>query len=183
VVDVVDEPEPVIPELAITEYVEGSSNNKAVEVSYVGTNLTAIVHDCQLELYSNGNSEAGAKISLGLLMAPDDPLVICHSRSTAALLERCDVEDASLSFNGNDALVIRCGDTVVDAFGQVGKTPENGVWGEGDVASQDKTIRRICPVKLNDLYDQPFDVAAYFAAVDDEITIDVFDDLNSFSCE
>jgi hypothetical protein len=177
-----DEPEvpevTVPPLLAITEYVEGTSNNKAIEVSYLGTEAASTA-GCRLELYFNGSPEPRAELGLGLLSTPDDPLVLCNPRSAEGILERCDVPDNGVSFNGDDTLVIRCDDVVIDVFGQVGFAPESGYWEEGELRTADQTLRRNCPTKLNDLDDGTFTPADYFSS----LGLDVFDDLNSFSCE
>lgn len=51
---------PMAKDLIISEYVEGSSNNKAIEI-YNGTGETVNLSDYSVELYLNGSKEAGKK--------------------------------------------------------------------------------------------------------------------------
>jgi len=111
-------------ELFISEYIEGGSFNKAIEI-YNGTGAAVDLSDYQLELYSNGSQTVSASQILSGTLADGDVWVICHKKANAAILAVADfVEDTTraINFNGDDGIVLRKISTgsVVDAIGQHG---------------------------------------------------------------
>ena len=136
------EPLNLISELFFTEYVEGSSNNKALEI-YNGTgNLIDLTADGYVvEIYYNGNTTLGTTVNLVGTIAVGDVFVLAHSSASATILSVADATSGSLSFNGNDAVVLKKGSTIIDVIGQVGLDP-GSQWGTGLVSTADNTLRR-----------------------------------------
>jgi predicted extracellular nuclease len=97
-------------ELFISEYVEGSSNNKAVEI-YNGTgfavNLAAGGY--AVDIYFNGSSSAGTTIQLTGNVAPGDAFVLADDNASPAILAIADQVSNRSFFNGDDAVVLRKG--------------------------------------------------------------------------
>jgi predicted extracellular nuclease len=161
-------------ELFISEYIEGSSFNKAIEI-YNGTgsvaDLAAGVYT--LELYSNGASTASASLSLSGTIADGDVYVLAHGSADPAILTVADVTSSSvINFNGDDAVVLRKNGAVVDAFGQVGVDPGSQWTGGG----QDDTLRRnesVCAGDTNP--DDAFDASVEW----DSFAQNTFDGLGS----
>ncbi len=111
-------------ELFISEYIEGGSYNKAIEI-YNGTGAAVDLSDYQLELYSNGSTTISQSQILSGTIADGDVWVICHKKANAAILAVADlIEDPTkaINFNGDDGIVLRKISTglVVDAIGQHG---------------------------------------------------------------
>src|SRR3970040_871109 len=83
-------------ELFFSEYVEGSSNNKALEI-FNGTgapvNLTAGGYNVQM--FFNGNPVATLTISLTGTVAAGDVFVLAHSSATAAIVAQADQTNGS----------------------------------------------------------------------------------------
>lgn len=130
-------------ELFFSEYIEGSSFNKAVEI-YNGTGATVDLSSYSLELYSNGSATVSKSLSLSGTLANGDVFVIAHEDADAAILAVADYQDTAnnvINFNGDDAVVLKNGGVVVDAIGQIGFDP-GSQWGSGLVSTQDNTIRR-----------------------------------------
>ncbi len=129
-------------DLFFSEYVEGSSNNKALEI-YNGTgssvDLTAGAYSVQM--YFNGNSSAGLTINLSGTVADGDVFVLAQSSADASILAVADQTNGSGWFNGDDAVVLRKGTAFLDVIGQVGVDP-GSEWGSGDQSTQDNTLRR-----------------------------------------
>ena len=129
-------------ELFISEYIEGSSNNKAIEI-YNGTaapiNLAAGAYTIQM--FFNGSATAGLTINLTGTVAPGDVYVIAQSSANATILAQADQTNGSGWFNGDDAVVLRKGAVIVDAIGQVGSDP-GSEWGSGLTSTADNTLRR-----------------------------------------
>lgn len=137
-------------DLLISEYIEGSSFNKAVEIyNGTGSNINLGTAQYRLELYSNGSATPSQSIALTGTLATGDVLVLCHASADATgIIPVCDVQNSSvINFNGDDALVLRKASTgagigtVVDSLGQVGTDP-GSEWGTGFTSTADNTIRR-----------------------------------------
>ena len=72
-------------ELLLTQYVEGSSYNKAIEIANLGS--TAIdLSAYSIEVYSNANTTAGVTIALGGTLAPNDVYVVADDGADPAIL-------------------------------------------------------------------------------------------------
>jgi hypothetical protein len=78
-------------ELFFSEYIEGSSNNKALEV-YNGTgaavDLAAGAYNVQM--YFNGNPTAGLTVNLTGTVADEDVYVLAHESANPAILAEAD---------------------------------------------------------------------------------------------
>ena len=74
-------------DLFISEYVEGSSNNKAVEIhNATGATVDLNAGGYQLEFYFNGSSSAGTTIALTGTVADGDVYVVADNDANAAIL-------------------------------------------------------------------------------------------------
>ena len=143
-----------------SEYIEGSSNNKALEI-YNGTaapiNLAAGAYSVQM--FFNGAVTAGLTINLTGSVAPGDVYVVAQSSSVQAILDQADQTNASGWFNGDDAVTLRKGATVLDTIGQVGFDPGTE-WGTGLTSTMDNTLRRKALIESGDpTTDNAFDPA------------------------
>lgn len=129
-------------DLFISEYVEGTSNNKALELynpSAASVNLSTSAY--KIEIYANGATTAGTTITLTGTIAAGGTFVIKHSSASASITAQ--LSTGSMGYNGNDAIVLKKGTTVVDCFGQVGNDPGASGWtATGGYATADKTLRR-----------------------------------------
>jgi uncharacterized protein len=137
-------------ELFFSEYIEGSSNNKALEI-YNGTgaaiNLGTLGYNVQM--FFNGSATAGLTINLVGTVANGDVFVVAQSSSAAAILAQADQTNGSGWFNGDDAVVLRRGTTVVDVIGQVGFDP-GAQWGTGLTSTENNTLRRKASIEAGD---------------------------------
>jgi predicted extracellular nuclease len=137
-------------ELFFSEYIEGSSNNKALEI-YNGTgasiNLGTDVYNVQM--FFNGSASAGLTINLTGTVANGDVFVLAQSSANATILAQADLTNGSGWFNGNDAVVLRKGTTVIDVIGQTGFNPGTE-WGSLLDSTADNTLRRADTVCAGD---------------------------------
>ena len=119
-------------ELMISEYVEGSSNNKYIEI-WNNTGTTVNLSDYTIKIYHNG-STSGTTISLSGNLSQNDTYIVANSSATA-WSGTPDLSTSSLDFNGNDAVVLvnnsSKGD--VDVLGTVGSS---------SYFAKDKTLTR-----------------------------------------
>jgi hypothetical protein len=128
-------------DLFFSEYLEGSSNNKAIEI-YNGTGLPVDLSAYTVKLGSNGNPW-GNTITLTGTLAHDDVYVIANPSANATILGLADVTSTVTYFNGDDALGLFHGDTQIDAIG-VYQTDPGTAWDVAGVtnATLDHTLIR-----------------------------------------
>src|SRR5690606_1785498 len=129
-------------ELFLSEIVEGSSNNKAVEVfNGTGAAVDLAAGGYRLQFYFNGSASPGGTLDLVGTLADGDVHVIAHSSSVQAILDEADQTSGVSWFNGDDTIVLLKGDTVLDVVGQIGFDPGTQ-WGSGMTSTADNTLRR-----------------------------------------
>lgn len=165
-------------ELIFSEYVEGGSNNKAIEI-FNPTEASIDLTQYRLRQYSNGNTTTSLDVQLIGTLAAGDAFVFTQSGASAALVALADqtVNGTSL-FNGDDALVLVKGGNVVDSIGQVGVDP-GSEWGTGLTSTQDNTLRRAPGVCVGDTDpSNAFDPAVEWVGY----AVDTFDGLGSHTC-
>lgn len=115
-------------DLIISEYIEGSSYNKAIEL-FNGTGAEVDLTGYTLEMYNNnssvttGTTTTNLSLPLDGKVADGDVYVISRSDADAAILavtDKLDDKKSVINFNGNDQVVLRKNGQIVDSIGQVG---------------------------------------------------------------
>jgi len=165
-------------ELFFSEYIEGSSNNKALEI-YNGTGAAVdlMAGGYEIRMFFNGSPSAGLVIPLDGTVVDGDVFVIAHSSADPIILAQADQTNGAGWYNGDDAVLLTrdAGATVVDAIGQVGFDP-GSEWGTGDTSTQNNTLRRKASVCAGDTDGgDVFDPAIEW----DGYPVDTFDGLGS----
>jgi len=165
--------------LFISEYIEGSNYNKAIEI-FNGTGAPVDLSAYTLELYVNGSSTASQSMTLSGTLADGDVYVIAHPNAAQAILDAADATNGSvINFNGDDAVVLKQNGTVIDAIGQVGDDP-GSAWSNNGVSTKDMTLRRKATISTGD--SNPND--AFDPSVEwDGYAKDTFDGLGSHSAQ
>ncbi|MFA7361279.1 MAG: lamin tail domain-containing protein [Candidatus Kapaibacterium sp.] len=131
-------------DLFISEYVEGSSNNKYIEI-YNGTGSSVDLSNYKLQLYANGSATATNDVTLSGTLANGQAFVYKNSGATLTLPNGVTASDnAAVNFNGDDAIVLYkiSTDSYVDIFGRIGNDPGTAWTGNGGYTTVDKTLRR-----------------------------------------
>jgi len=134
--------------LIISEYVEGSSNNKYLEIYNAGTDA-ADLSKYSVKMYTNGGISASSTAVLdavtGLSTLPAGVTIILQNSSAALTLPTgvTAYNSGVCGFNGDDAITLEKDGVVVDVFGTVGTDPGDSWTVSGDnAATKDKTVRR-----------------------------------------
>jgi len=137
-------------ELFFTEYIEGSSNNKALEI-YNGTGaaIDLAANSYNVQMYFNGNASAGLTINLTGVVADGDVFILAHASASAAILSIADQTNGAGWFNGDDAVVLRKDATIIDVIGQIGVDP-GSQWGIDLTSTADNTLRRKPTIEAGD---------------------------------
>lgn len=152
-------------DLFISEYIEGGSYNKAIEI-FNGTGSDIDLSNYSLELYSNGAASASTSMTLAGVLASGDAYVVVHSSAAQAILDVKNAESSTvINFNGDDAFVLKKGEAIIDSIGQVGFDP-GASWSANGVATSDMTLVRKSSITTGDtnafdIYDPSVDWIAY----------------------
>jgi len=133
-------------DLIISEYVEGSSYNKYIEI-YNGTGETVDLTDYKLHIFFNGrdlDKEPSVEIELAEadLLADKETIVIGNSR--ADLYNSPEIESGNVNFNGNDAVTLfkTSSGSYIDVFGCIGQDPGEAWTATGELITKDMTLQR-----------------------------------------
>lgn len=141
--------------LYFSEYVEGSSNNKALEIYNAGSEAVDL-QTCRISIFFNGADTAGASVDLRGSIAAGDVFVVVNSQASPELQSRADFISGALAFNGDDAIILICdipksGEGTTELMlDSIGKAREQKVWGSGEVLTRNKTLRRKSSVSIGD---------------------------------
>ena len=129
-------------DLFISEYIEGSGSNKAIEI-YNGTGAEVDLSNYSFKLYSNGSSESNQGYTLSGTLADGETYVTVNNAADQALLDIADYSggypDIVANYNGNDAIELLKNGTVIDVFGEVGV---DTVWTVDTGSTEDNTLVR-----------------------------------------
>jgi hypothetical protein len=159
--------------LFFSEYVEGSSSYKALELL---AREASTLSGCRLVTFSNG-AATGANIALDGVIAEGKTYVLCSSSLATLIGESCQ-RATNLTFNGDDALALECEGTTLDVIGQIGVDPGDA-WGSTEATTLNGTLRRKCTATAGDRDGaDPFDPALEWTAAG----VDAFDGLGVNEC-
>ncbi len=167
------------PVLFFSEYAEGSSSNKAVEI-YNANGSDVDLGSCEVRFYFNGNVAPTNTINLAGTLADDDVFVVCDDSINAMVFDpmNCDLLATGTFFNGDDAIELVCGVDTLDVIGEIGFDP-GSEWAAGGVGTQNETIRRDCSVVAGDANGaDPFDPSVEWASFPQ----DDFSDFGQYVC-
>ncbi len=108
--------------LFISEYIEGSSFNKAIEL-YNPTNLPINLNGYYLMQYNSGTTHQIYTFALDGIIGSKSTFVIVGSQANATFLSKADTAtgNAVLGFNGDDPIILVKGTDTLDAV---------GIWGD-----------------------------------------------------
>lgn len=129
-------------DLFISEYIEGESYNKAVEI-FNGTGAAVDLSDYEIRTYFNG-STSYSSVSLNGTLANGAVYVIAHGSASAAILAVANLTNSTvMNFNGDDALALYKVSTTsfADIFGRIGEDP-GSAWTDGAHSTVNQTLVR-----------------------------------------
>ncbi|MFA6402934.1 MAG: endonuclease [Salinivirgaceae bacterium] len=127
-------------DLIISEYVEGSSSNKYIEL-YNGTSASISLSNYQLLLFANGATSATTTVTLSGTIASKG--IVVYKNSSATKYTGTAISNSAVNFNGDDAIALKKVSTgaYVDIFGRIGNDPGTA-WISGSYTTLDKTLVR-----------------------------------------
>ena len=165
-------------DLFISEYVEGTSNNKAIEIfNGTSSSIDLATNGYKIEFYFNGATTAGTTINLDGTIGPGNVFVVASASANGTILNVANQTSSSAFYNGNDAVVLKKGLEILDVIGQVGFNPGTE-WGTGLISTADNTLRRLESTAEGDTNpDDVFNPSLEWLG----FPTDTFDDLGMFN--
>lgn len=129
-------------DLFFSEYIEGSANNKCLEI-YNGTgfDIDLAAESYSVEIYFNGQTIPLGIVNLNNNIGAGETFVICHNLADTTFRNRAQQVSGNMDFNGDDAIVLKHHGHIIDVIGQIGFDP-GSQWGSGLASTQDNTIIR-----------------------------------------
>ncbi|MEN6446083.1 MAG: chitobiase/beta-hexosaminidase C-terminal domain-containing protein [Candidatus Cloacimonas sp.] len=113
-------------DLFFSEYLEGSSNNKAFEI-FNGTGGPIDLSNYWVCLFANGSSTPSNPLNLAGTLNYMDVYVIANAGSNATILGQADITSTVTYYNGDDALLlykkVGADSTRIDVIGTIGTDP------------------------------------------------------------
>jgi len=147
-VTVTEEAAPFVPvgtEIFISEYIEGSNSNKAIELFNPSANPITLT-GYSIELYSNGATAATNTLDLsGVTIAAGGVYVIYNSSAWTEISDVGDVTSSITYFNGDDAVALLKDSVVIDVIGVIGVDPGSN-WVVGTGSTGEHTLVRAVTV-------------------------------------
>lgn len=109
-------------DLMISQYIEGSSYNKAIEL-YNASSSVIDLSEYSLEIYTNGVAESVKSMELHGTLEAGEAIVLYHGQAADEIKSVGQIENSTvINFNGNDPLVLKKNDEIVDSIGQIGSS-------------------------------------------------------------
>lgn len=133
--------------LFFSEYLEGSSNNKAIEI-YNPTNATINLTDYVIYRYNNGSPTPTDSLFPQGTLAANSVFVAGNPSAVSQILSVSDTLHTITFYNGDDAMSIKHipSNTVLDIIGIVGVDPGTN-WTVGSGATSEFTLVRMIGVQ------------------------------------
>lgn len=138
-------------ELFFSEYLEGSSNNKAIEI-YNPASTAVNLNDYVIYRYNNGSPTPSDSLFPQDILAGGDVWVAGNPSAVSGILAQSDTLHTITFFNGDDALSLKriSTNTVLDIIGIIGTDP--GVnWAVGTGATSEFTLVRMTGIQEGNL--------------------------------
>ncbi len=140
--------------LFISEYVEGSGNNKAIEI-FNGTGAEVDLSNYSLKLYANGATSPNMTLDLSNCVAGgklenNKTIVIANTSASTELKAKADYLNNVAGFGGDDNIKLFEGNQAIDVFGNSTRKGDNfSVGGTANGATDHTLIRKSSVNKPN----------------------------------
>jgi endonuclease I len=132
-------------DLFISEYIEGSSNNKALEIfNGTGSAIDMAAEQYSIIRYNNGSETPdmnNGTLNLIGIVNNGGVYVIANPSSSQAILDISNLTSEITFYNGDDAVGLYKNGVLVDLIGVIGADPGTN-WNDGNHFTSEKTLVR-----------------------------------------
>ncbi len=142
---------PLHAELFISEYIEGSGHNKAIEL-YNPTSQPVSLTGYQLKTWNNGSTTISRTLQLNGTVAPFSTFVLVDDQANSTIVAIRQQSMGTNNYNGDDVVALTKGEQFIDVIGKIG---EQRVWGSGNTQTQNRTLVRKPDISAGDT--NPYD--------------------------
>lgn len=137
-------------DLFFSEYLEGSSNNKALEIfNGTGADIDFSSQLYIVRLYANGATTPGNNFTLTGILKNNSTYVIANSSANSTILGLSSVTSTVTFYNGDDAVALFKGNSLIDVIGQIGFDPGTS-WTSGGLSTAEQTLVRKSTICIGD---------------------------------
>jgi len=126
--------------LFFSEYIEGASNNKAMEI-FNPTSDAINLDGYVVYTYNNGATSPTNTFYLTGNIAPGEVFVIANTQADPFILAQTDFTSSVTWYNGNDAIILSQNGEAIDAIGIIGDDPITA-WPVGTGTTGEQTLVR-----------------------------------------
>lgn len=129
-------------ELFISEYSEGKSYNKYIEI-FNGTGKIVDLSNYSLALFNNSKQPAQYTFQLSGELKDGEIIIVYNPSANATIKENGNFSNRVIEFNGNDVIALLKGEEIIDVVGDLNNPVSDG-WDIGSIseATKDNTIIR-----------------------------------------
>ncbi len=132
-----------------SEYLEGGSSNKALEI-YNPADTPLNLTGYSVKVYSNGATSAGKTVTLTGTIPAKGTFVLYDTGSIQAIKDKGQLAIGTGNFNGDDAIALYKDAQLLDVIGKIGERPVGGGWGSGLTSTLNKTLVRKASINQGD---------------------------------
>ena len=132
-----------------SEYLEGGSNNKALEI-YNPADTPLNLTGYSVKVYSNGATSVGKTVTLTGTIPAKGTFVLYDTGSIQAIKDKGQLAIGTGNFNGDDAIALYKDAQLLDVIGKIGERPVGGGWGSGLTSTLNKTLVRKASINQGD---------------------------------
>lgn len=108
----------------ISVYLEGTEENKAIEIYNSGSEELSL-NQFKIGIYKVKDTKPSITVKLGGVLESGKCFVVCNSKSDQAILDKADMVSEQLEFNGTEGIALMYRNTVVDVIGELGLRNRN----------------------------------------------------------
>ncbi len=131
-----------VPDVFISEYIEGSSYNKAIEI-YNREDSDVDLSDFTVKLYTNGATTPSSTWTGSGILASGKTYILSNSSAGSIISGKTDETSSIADFNGNDAIELTYNSVVIDRIGVVGESSEWSVAGISSATKDHILVRKL----------------------------------------
>lgn len=134
-------------DLFFSEYIEGSSNEKAIEI-YNPTSSAVNLSNYKIMRANNGSTTYQDSVTLSGMLAPGAVYIAGNPSATASITSLADTLHTITFFNGDDVLHLKKISTgaIIDVIGELGVDPGTN-WPVGSGATSEFTLVRMITIQ------------------------------------